>query len=155
MEFAFHSSAVPDDPDDPINLGATEPSRSCRGGKLSNVPGMDVKMRVIEELPASTEESVTGKGGEARGTVPSPGSEEWGTLKATITALRGENEKLKSETREMAEKLDTAEASQEAFRFQVTYLKGVNATQQNNINSLRAELVGVREQRDQIGRAHV
>lgn len=127
-----------------------------------------MKTRVIEELPVSTEEPVMGKGGVARGMVPSPGSEEWGTLRATITALREENEKLKLETRDMAEKLYTAEASQEAFRFQVTYLKGVNTTQQDDINSLRAELVGVREQHDrfiaglnaeraalEVGRTHI
>ncbi|KAF9642245.1 hypothetical protein BDM02DRAFT_3273540, partial [Thelephora ganbajun] len=61
---------------------------------------------------------------------PSPESMEWKALQSNIAALREENEKLKSENRELAVKLATAEASQEAFRSQVSSLKEVNATQQ-------------------------
>lgn len=80
---------VPDDPDDPIDLGATEPSRShvpddihiaqslearCRDGESLNAPDMGGNARAIEEPPASTEKAVM-----------------------TVTALQEENEKSKSE----------------------------------------------------------
>lgn len=76
---------------------------------------------------------------ESASASPSPHSEEWKTLQATVTTLQEENEKLKLEARDMAGKLMTAEASQEAFRSQVLNLKAVNTTQQDGIASLRAE----------------
>ena len=77
---------------------------------------------------------------ELASATPSPESEEWKTLQTTIAILREENENLKSENREMAEKLEAVEASQEAFRSQVSSLKEVNTTQQTDIKSLWAEL---------------
>jgi len=77
---------------------------------------------------------------ESASAIPSPESEEWKTLQTTVATLREENERLESETRETAGKLEAAEASQEAFRSQVLSLKEVNTTQQGDINSLRAEL---------------
>jgi len=76
---------------------------------------------------------------ESASTAPSPESEEWKTLQSTIATLREENERLESETREVAGKLEMAEASQEAFRSQVLSLKEVNAAQRDDIDSLRAE----------------
>ena len=87
---------------------------------------------------------------ESASTTPSSESEEWKILQATISALREENEKLKSETCEVAGKLEAAEASQEAFYSQVLYLKEVNTAQQDDIRSLRAELVEAKDQRDRL-----
>jgi len=75
---------------------------------------------------------------ESASATPSPDSEEWKTLHATVNTLQEENEKLKLEVREMAGKLKAAEASQEAFRSQVSNLKEVDAAQQDDIASLRA-----------------
>ena len=71
----------------------------------------------------------------------SPESEERKIFQATIAALQKENEKVKSEA---------AEASQEALRSQVSYLKEVNMTQQDSIKSLRAELVEARDRHDRL-----
>ena len=57
-----------------------------------------------------------------------------------IATLREENEKLKSETCETAEKLEVAEASQDVFCSQVLSLEEVNAAQQDDIKSLWVEL---------------
>jgi len=81
---------------------------------------------------------------------PSPESEEWKTLQTTIATLREENEKLKSENREMAEKLGATEASQEAFRSQVSSLKEVHTTQQTDIKSLWAELFEAGDKYDRL-----
>jgi FtsZ-binding cell division protein ZapB len=85
---------------------------------------------------------------ESASTTPSPESEEREALQDTIAVLREENEKLKSKTREMTGKLEAAEDSQEAFRPQVSSLKEVNATQQDDIKALRAELVGIKNKPD-------
>jgi len=87
---------------------------------------------------------------ESAPATPSPESEEWKTLQATIVTLREENEKLKLETREAAGKLEAAEASQEAFRSQVSSLREVNTTQRDDIESLRAELVETRDKYDRL-----
>lgn len=72
---------------------------------------------------------------------PSTESEEWKALENTIFLLQEEVDKLKPKNLEMMEKLEAAAASQEAFRSQVTSLKEVNAAQQQDIDSLRAELL--------------
>ena len=77
---------------------------------------------------------------ESASATPSPESEEWKALQTTVTALREENEKLRLEAREIAEKLEVAGASQEAFRSQIASLKEVNTNQQDDIKSVRAEL---------------
>ena len=77
---------------------------------------------------------------ESASATPSPESEEWKALQTTVTALQEENEKLRLEAREIAEKLEVAGASQEAFRSQIASLKEVNTTQQDDIKSVRAEL---------------
>jgi len=87
---------------------------------------------------------------ELASAVPSPESEEWKTLQTTVNTLREENEKLKLETRETAEKLEAAEASQEAFRSQVSSLKEVNATQQDDVKSLWAELFEAGDRYDRL-----
>ena len=81
---------------------------------------------------------------------PSPESEEWKVLQATVTALREENEKLKLEAREMAGKLEAAEATHGAFRSQVSNLKQVNTIQQDDIASLRAESSEARSKYDRL-----
>ena len=78
----------------------------------------------------------------------SPESEERKALRETITMLLEENQKLKSETREMARKLRATEASQEAFRSRVSSLKEANSTQLDNISSLQEELVEVEDEYD-------
>ena len=87
---------------------------------------------------------------ELASTTPSPESIEWKVLQTTITALREENEKLKSESRETAKKLEAAEASQEAFRSQVSSLKEINAAQQEEIKSLWAELFEAGDKYDRL-----
>ena len=87
---------------------------------------------------------------ESASAAPSPESEEWKALQTTAITLREENEKLKSETREIAGKLKAAEASQEAFRSQVTSFKETNTTQQDDIKSLRAELSEARDKHDRL-----
>ena len=85
---------------------------------------------------------------ESTPATPSPDGEEWKALQATVTALQRENETLKSDNCEMAGKLGTAEASQDAFHSQVSYLKDANTAQQDDIRSLRAELVEARDRHD-------
>lgn len=68
-------------------------------------------------------------------------SEEWKILQNSITTLREENEKLQSENREIFQKLEAAQASQEGSRSHISSLGQVNAAQQNEISSLRKELV--------------
>ena len=87
---------------------------------------------------------------ESAPTTPSPENEEDETPQATITALQEENEKLKSEIREMAEKLEAAEASRKALLSQVSCLQEVSTTQQDDIKSLRTELVEAKDQRDRL-----
>ena len=87
---------------------------------------------------------------ESASATPSPDSEEWKALQATVTALREENEKLKSETHEMAGNLKAVEASQEAFRSQVSNLKAANTTQHDDIASLRAESSEVKNKYDRL-----
>jgi len=81
---------------------------------------------------------------------PSPESEEWNVLQTAVATLREENEKLKSETHEMAEKLGVAEASQDAFRSQVSSLKELNAAQQDDAKSLWAELFEAGDKYDRL-----
>ena len=85
---------------------------------------------------------------ESASTTPSPESEEWKALQGTIVTLQEEIKNLKSENLEMVEGLEGAEASQEAFRSQVSSLKEVNTTQQDDIKSLQAELAEVKEKYD-------
>ena len=87
---------------------------------------------------------------ESASATPSPESEEWKALQNTITILQGDIEKLKSENREVTEGLEATEASREAFRSQVSSLKEVNATQQDDIKSLRAELTEAKEKYDRL-----
>ena len=82
---------------------------------------------------------------ESAAPTPSPENEEWKTLQSTVARLREDNERLESETREMAEKLEVAEASQEAFRSQVLSLKDVSTSQKDDIESLRTELSEVKD----------
>ena len=84
----------------------------------------------------------------AASSTPSPESEEWNALQTTITALQEENEKLKSDNLEVTEKLEVAAASREAFRSQVSSLREVNVTQQDDIESLRAELAEAEDKHD-------
>ena len=87
---------------------------------------------------------------ESTPATPSPDGEEWKALQATVTSLQRENETLKSDNCEMAEKLGTAKASQDAFRSQVSYLKEANTTQQGDVRSLRAELAEARDRHDRL-----
>jgi chromosome segregation ATPase len=76
---------------------------------------------------------------------PPPESEEWKALQNSVAALREENEKFRTENREMVLKMETAEATREALRHQVSSLKEANATQQGEIESLRAELIETKD----------
>ena len=87
---------------------------------------------------------------ESTSATPAPGSKEWEALQNTVSTSQEEIDKLKSENAEMAEGLKAATGSQEAFRFQVSSLKEVNTTQENEIKSLRAEVIEAREKHDQL-----
>ena len=87
---------------------------------------------------------------ESASTTPSPESKEWRGLQDTISILEEEIRRLKSENLEMAEGMEAAGASQEAFRSQVTSLKEVNTTQQDDIKSLRAELNETKDKYDRL-----
>ena len=75
-------------------------------------------------------------------------SEERKLFQATVTALQEENERLKSDNLELTRELEAAVASWEAFRSQASSLMEVNTIQQGDIQSLRADLVEVREKYD-------
>lgn len=81
---------------------------------------------------------------------PSTESEEWKVLEDTISRLQEEVDKLKPENAEMKGKLEAAAASQEAFRSQISALKDVNATQQDDIKSLREELLEAKSKYDRL-----
>jgi len=87
---------------------------------------------------------------ESASATPSPESEEWKGLQNAIITLREGIEKLESENVKVTEGLEAAEASREAFRSQVSSLKEVNTTQENDIRSLRAELAEAKEKYDQL-----
>ena len=72
-------------------------------------------------------------------------SEERKALQGVITTFREESEKLKSEMREVVRRLEATETSHEALRSQASTLKEINMTQQDNIKSLRAELIEVED----------
>jgi len=86
---------------------------------------------------------------EALSATPSPES-EWKAVQDTIVALQEENAKLKSEKREVVGKLAGAEASQEAFRSQVSSLSEVNATQHDDMESLRTQLSEAKDKYDRL-----
>ena len=81
---------------------------------------------------------------------PSPESKEWKVLQNTVVMLQEEIKDLQSENLGATEGLKAAEASQEAFRSQVSSLKEVNVAQQDDIKSLRAELAEAREKYDRL-----
>ena len=87
---------------------------------------------------------------ESASAIPSPESEGWKTLRNTTVALREEVGKLKLENFKMAEGLRAAADSQKAFRSQVSSLKEVNTTQENEIKSLRAELAEAKDNYDRL-----
>lgn len=68
-------------------------------------------------------------------------SDKWKTFQKSITALREENEKLRSENRDIVLKLEAAQASQHGFRLHISSLEQVKAARQSEIDYLRKELV--------------
>ena len=87
---------------------------------------------------------------ESASATPSPESDERKSFQDTIATLQGEIKKLKSENPKMAEGLEATETSQEAFRCQVMSLKEVNASQEKDIESLRAKLIETKEKYDRL-----
>jgi len=87
---------------------------------------------------------------ESTSTTPSPGNEELKSLQNTIATLQEGIEKLTSENLEVTEGLEAATASQEAFRSQVSSLKEVSVTQQDDIKSLRAKLIEAKGKYDRL-----
>ena len=73
---------------------------------------------------------------ESASATPSPETEEWKALQATVAALREKSEKLESESRDMAGKLEAAASSQEAFRALVAVLKEDAEIQQDGFRIL-------------------
>ena len=78
-------------------------------------------------------------------TFTTPPESERKVLQNTIAALQEEIRVLKSENFEMAEGLEAAKVSLEASCSQVSSLQEVNTTQQDDIRSLRAELIEAKE----------
>jgi FtsZ-binding cell division protein ZapB len=76
---------------------------------------------------------------ESASPIPSPESEEWKALQTAIATLQEEHEKLKSGNREMAEKLETAETSGEAFRYRFMSLREDHEIQQDGFRMLAAQ----------------
>jgi len=76
---------------------------------------------------------------ELASATPSPESEDMEALQATVAALREKNDKLESENRDMAGKLEAAVSSQEAFRTLVAALKEDVEDQQNNFRNLKEQ----------------
>ena len=72
---------------------------------------------------------------------PSPESEDRKVLQATVAGLREKNDKLESENRDMAGKLEAAASSQEAFRTLVAALKEDVEDQQNGFRTLKEQYV--------------
>ena len=101
-------------------------------------------------LLASLFVSYANKAAVLESDTPSTESEEWKTLENTISGLQEEVDKLKPENLEMMGKLEAAAASQEAFRSQISGLKEVNTTQQDDIKSLREELLKAQNQYDRL-----
>jgi len=87
---------------------------------------------------------------ESASATPSPESEERKVLQNTIVTLQDGISKLKSENLGMAKGLEVARASQEALHSQVSSLKDVNTSQENDIESLRAELFETKERYDRL-----
>ena len=81
---------------------------------------------------------------------PSPESDEWKSLQDTVTILTEENEKLKSEIREIAGKLEVAEAFQEVLRSQVSSLKDLNANREEDVVSLRTQVSEAQQKCDRL-----
>jgi chromosome segregation ATPase len=80
---------------------------------------------------------------ESTSAQPSPESEEWNVLQHTIATLQDEIRKLKLENLDLTKGLELAEV----FR---SSLEAVNATQQDDIESLQAELTKAKEKYDQL-----
>jgi len=73
---------------------------------------------------------------ESASATPSPESEDWKALQATVVALREKIDELESENCVMAGKLEAAAGSQEAFRTLVVALKEDAEIQQDGIRIL-------------------
>ena len=81
----------------------------------------------------------------------SPENDEWKKkLHDSVSALREENRRLQSENREVVLKLEAVQASQEGSLSHISSLEQVNAAQQNEINSLRKELVEAKDSYEQV-----
>jgi chromosome segregation ATPase len=87
---------------------------------------------------------------ESASATPSPESEEWKGLQNAIPILQEEIRKLKSENIEALEGLESAEASREAFRSQISSVKEINTTQDNDIKSLLVESTEAKEKYDRL-----
>lgn len=81
---------------------------------------------------------------------PSPESDEWKSLQDTVTVLREENEKLRSEIREIAGKLEIAESFQEVLRSQVSSLKDLTTNQEEDVKSLQAQVSEAQQNYDRL-----
>jgi len=75
---------------------------------------------------------------------------EWKAVQTATTTLQEEVEKLKMQNLEMIERLKAAAASQDTLRSQVSSLEEVNATQRDDIKSLRAELIEAKDRYDRL-----
>ena len=136
----------------PITSSLSPTTQSDILGILQREQDHAVALLSLSPLLSSLFVSYAGRAAtlESVSSAPSPKSEEWKALQANVAALQEENEGLKSENLEVVGKLEAATASHEAFRSQVSSLREANKTQQDAIQSLRADLVEDREKYDQL-----
>ena len=81
---------------------------------------------------------------ESSSPAPPLDDEERKALQSSIIALKKVNEKLELEHSKVVRKLEAGNASQEAFRSQMSFLEDANATQREENKTLRRELVEVK-----------
>ena len=115
-------------------------------GILQREQDQAVSLLSSSPLLASLFVSYANKATTLESITPSTETEEWKALEKMISTLQEEIDKLKPENVKMTESLEAATASLEAFRSQVASLKEVNVAQQQDINSLRAELFHSKDQ---------
>ena len=130
----------------PIGKSLSPATQSDIIGILQREQDHAVALLSSSPLLASLFVSYANKAATLECTTPSTETEEWKALEKMISTQQEEIDRLKPENVKMTESLEAATASLEAFRSQVASLKEVNVAQQQEINSLRTELLESKDQ---------
>ena len=130
----------------PIGKPLSPATQSDIIGILQREQDHAVALLSSSPLLASLFVSYANKAATLECTTPSTETEEWKALEKMISAQQEEIDRLKPENAKMTESLEAATASLEAFRSQVASLKEVNVAQEQEINSLRTELLESKDQ---------